>query len=149
MHQVQNQKKAYELGALAVGFDPDQVKELTDTSDYGDENIMAEAYRDIEMILDGEDVKPNQSANTAYAQRIVDYMQDNFERLSPKEFQQIKKYYDSLKPIIMRNMVKRANDVLFKQQMESLSSVGTTASPDQGNIDPAQAMMQANPLNGG
>lgn len=133
---IQNQRKAYEIGARAAGFDEDQIKELTDVSDYGEAGLLSEAMRDIEMLIDGETVQPNQAATTAYAQKFIDYMRDNQEKLSKKEFANLQAYYMKLKPIITQNMVKRANDTLFKQQMEALSTPMVQANPEAGPMIP-------------
>jgi len=52
---------------------------MQDTSAFGNQELMSEAERDIENILDGEVLKPNRNANNAYRQRILDYMTDHEE----------------------------------------------------------------------
>jgi hypothetical protein len=66
-----NQKKALEIKATIAGFNEDTIRQLMDNSDFGNANIMSEADRDIEALLDGEDLTPNVGANTAYKQRFV------------------------------------------------------------------------------
>lgn len=114
---VQNPQKAYELQASIVGFDEDTIRQLQDTSNFGDADLMSEAERDIERILDGEIVKPNQIANTAYKQRFVDYMQDNQENISFEQFTMLANYVLLLDPIIARNMTRQANDLLMQQNI--------------------------------
>ena len=81
---------------------------------------MSEAERDIERLLDDEKFMPNQAANTAYKQRMVDYMTDNQENLSDAQFTSIANYVMKLDPAIERNMVRQANDLLFQQKMKML-----------------------------
>ena len=120
VNPIQNQQKAYELQATIAGFEEDTIKQLLDVSEYGNAELMSEAERDIEAILDGEKIAPNQSATTAYKQRFVDYMQDNEEHITDDKLQDLSKYLVGLDEIIMRNMVKQANDLLFKQQMNQI-----------------------------
>ncbi len=120
VNPIQNQSKAYELQASIAGFEEDTIKQLLDTSDYGTAEIMSEAERDIEALLDGDKVLPNQAANTAYKQRFVDYMQDNQEDITEDQFEALAEYVVALDEIIMRNMVRQSNDMLFKQEMNSI-----------------------------
>jgi hypothetical protein len=103
---IQNQKKAYEVQAQIAGFEDDQIKQLMDTSEFGDADIMSEAERDIEMLLDGKTVKPNRAANTAYLQRFVDYTNDNAEDISEAQLMRLIAYMEEVKPIVMRNMAR-------------------------------------------
>ena len=130
---VQNPKKAYELSATIAGFDDDTIRQLQDTSEFGTAAIMAEAERDIEGLLDGEDVKPNQGANTAYKQRFVDYMQNNQDKITMDQFNRLTAYIALIDPIIVRNMVRQANELLMKAQMKQLSQT----TPDGGPPDDA------------
>ncbi len=105
----QNHKKAYEIGASIAGFNEEDIRQLLDTSDFGDATIMSEAERDIERIMDGEIIKPNRGANTAYKQRFVDYMNKNDESITDAQFNALASYVLKLDPIIMKNMVSMAN----------------------------------------
>ena len=114
---VQNPQKAYELQATIAGFDEEEIRQLMDKSEFGDAGIMAEAERDIEDILDGKIISPNQAATTAYKQRFVDYMMNHQEDLDNDDFLRLTNYVASLDQIIMRNMIRMANDKLLKEQL--------------------------------
>lgn len=117
-NSVQNKKKSYEFQAEIAGFQDEEIRQLLDTSEFGDEGLMADADRDIEMILDGQNIPPNQEATTAYMQRFVDYMTKNQEtNLSTDEFNRLSAYVGKLQPIIFRNMIKMANQALLKKAM--------------------------------
>ena len=122
-----NPKKAFEISASIVGFTPDEIKDLQDTSNFGDASIMSEAMRDIELVIDGEDVTPNQNANTSYLQRIVDYSRENQEHLTDDQFNDLMAYVDKIRPIVTRNMVKQGNGIIAKQMMDN------ALSPDPAN----------------
>lgn len=131
VNPIQNPQKAYEIQASIAGFDDDTIRQLQDTSDFGTASIMAEAERDIEALLDGENIKINQGANTAYKQRFVDYMTSNQENISQEQFIRLAEYVMKLDEVIMRNMVREANSFLFKQKMEMLKTGGMPQPPQQ------------------
>lgn len=122
MNPIQNPQKSYEIQATIVGFDEDTIRQLQDKTDYGEAGIISEAQRDIERILDGEKIRPNPGANTAYKQAFVDYLTDHEEDINSEQFAEITKYIDSLEPTIMKNMVAQANKILFKEKMSALSA---------------------------
>lgn len=113
---IQNAQKAYEIGASIAGFDDETIRQLQDTSDFGNTSLMAKADRDIEEILEGKTLSPNPSATTAYKQRIVDYLVNN-EALKDDEFQALTDYIATLDDVIARNMIRHGNELLFKQKM--------------------------------
>jgi len=129
---VQNPQKAYEIQASIAGFDDDTIRQLQDSVEFGNAKIMSEAARDIERILDGEKVQPNQAANTAYKQKFVDYMRDQQENLSMEQFTMLANYVLKLDDIITRNMVADANNKLFIQQMSQIGQAGATPPPQGG-----------------
>lgn len=127
---LQNPQKAYEIQATIAGFDEDTIRQLQDTTDFGDAGLMSEAERDIESILDYGKLSPNQKANTAYKQRFVDYMRDNQEKISINQFTNLADYVLKLDDIINRNMVRRANQALSQPSLpETLPE--TTPMPDE------------------
>jgi len=113
LNAVQNQKKAYELGARAAGFTEDETKSLLDTSEYGDAKLMSECSRDIEDIIGGKEVKPNRRANNAYKKKIVDYMEDQAEKIDSNQFKMLQDYVLKITPIVTKN---EAKDLMIKQQ---------------------------------
>ncbi len=115
--KIMNDKKAFEIQAGIAGFTEEEIRELMDVSEFGNAQLMSEAERDIEMILDGKEVKPNAHANTAYKQRFVDYMQDHQEDIDSEQFNQFANYVTGLDQIIMQNMVRQANEKLMVQGM--------------------------------
>ncbi len=120
-NQTMNGKKAFELKASIAGFNEEEIRQLLDVSEFGDAELMSEAENDIETILEGRSLKPNQAANVAYKQRVVDYMMLNSDNLKDEQFQALARYVKKLQPIIDRNMIRQANDMLHKQQIMSLT----------------------------
>jgi hypothetical protein len=110
-----NQKKSTEIQAKIAGLEEQQVRELLDTSEFGDAEIMSEAERDIEDLLDGGTVKPNRMANTAYKQRIVNYLNDNMEHMNDEQIQRMFRYIESLDQIILGNTMRQAQQQAQKE----------------------------------
>ena len=98
-----NQKKSFEIQAEIAGLTPDQIEQLLDVSAFGNSELMGECDRDIESLLNGEDIKPNAAANNAYKQRMVDYLVDHEEDVSMDQFTRIATYIDALEEVIMKN----------------------------------------------
>jgi hypothetical protein len=128
---VVNWQKAFEIGAKVVGFGEDEIKQLLDKSEYGNAEIISEAAKDIEDILDGKDVKPNYAANLAYKQKFVDYMMDHENDMTHEQFMALAKYIEALEPIIMKNVVRQMNDKMLAMQLaNSTTNPGGTVPPN-------------------
>jgi len=142
-----NQKKAFELQASIAGFSEDEIKQLLDTSVYGTQEIISEAERDIESLLDGEEIKPNQVANIAYKQHFIDYLRDHTEDMDMKQFTVISAYIELLNPIIIKNETRAMNDKLTQEMMANpMGAVGADGKPiqqpNQPNIMPDETNLQ-------
>ena len=103
INQGINQKKSFEMQAKIVGFNSDEINELQDVSFYGNSELMSEADRDIERLLNNEKAQPNQAANNAYKQKLVTWMQDHIEDMTNSQFARMQQYILDLEPIIMKN----------------------------------------------
>lgn len=152
-----NQKKRLEMTATIVGYTDEDVKQLLDNSEYGNAEIISEAERDIEYLLDGKQVKPNKAANLAYKQRFVDYLQDHEEDMNHQQFLKIANYITALEPIIMTNFVREMNTKIQKTQMEQAEQGGgappagapsQNPAPVSGAPGPDLSIMPAAPQNG-
>lgn len=144
---LQNQKKAYEMEGKIVGFTEDEINELMDTSEFGSAQLMARAASDIEGILNGEDVKPNQYANAAYAQKILDYAKEHVEELKTTDkFNDIMRYLQLIKPIVIRNEERgvRAFEV---NQMTSGQNVPATPANNGAEVPVNGTGIPAAPIN--
>jgi hypothetical protein len=135
-----NPQKSMEMQAEIVGFNSDEIRQLQDTSEFGDSELMSEAERDIEMILDGKDIRPNKNANSAYMERIVDYIQEHEEDINSEQFSRLTTYIQSLEEIIAQNMVRMANKKLLKEQRmmqeQAMSQVGMNPQGSSHNALP-------------
>jgi len=108
-----NKDKAVELSGKIAGFDDETMRQLIDLNSFGSQEVMSEADRDIERLLDGDDIKPNLIANVSYKQRFVDYMQDHTEDLDDKQFRLLSQYIIKLDVIIKSNTMRQ----LAEQQL--------------------------------
>jgi hypothetical protein len=112
-----NPKKATEMKMQIAGFNEEEIRQLMDTSEFGDAELMSEAERDIEAILDGKDIKPNRSATTAYKQRILDFITDNFDEIGDETMQRFYAYIDAIEPFIIENMNRMADSKIAQEQL--------------------------------
>jgi hypothetical protein len=140
-----NPKKATEMKMQIAGFNEEEIRQLMDTSEFGDAELMSEAERDIEAILDGKDVKPNMSATTAYKQRFVDYMTDHSEDFDEMTLMRFTAYIDSLEPIIMENMVRMANQQIAKEGLSNPDMPNQLSEMPMGSPPTGDMAEQDNP----
>lgn len=122
MTGVYNRKILAEMEASIAGFTIDEIKAMTDNKAEGNAEIMAECARDIQRILEGETVEPNEMANTAYLQKIRDYIRDEQEYMKkhPDTLNRMWAYFDALNPIVLRNMTQDINQQLIKEGIPSM-----------------------------
>lgn len=130
---TQNKKKAYEMGAKIVGFEIEEIKQLQELTDYSNQEILSEAERDIEQILEGEELKPNRVANNAYKQRILNYYQDHEEDMTQEQIDAFILYLDALNEVVYANEARELNKFKIKQ-METLgeASINPNAPTREG-----------------
>lgn len=126
-----NKNKAFEMSALISGLTEEEIRQLLDTSVYGNEDLMSEADRDIERILFGEIIEPNENANNAYKQRMVDYLKDHKENITNDQFFEISAYIDALQPIIYKNEARN----LMQSEIDQLKANNT---PPPAEVDITQ-----------
>jgi hypothetical protein len=104
-----------ELGTT-TGVEVGTMRRLLDNSEFGDEEILSEADRDIEIIIDGTLPKPNRVANSAYLQYFVDYMQDHEEDIDSETFARMVQYMEGLQEVVVRNTIEKARRVAAAEQ---------------------------------
>jgi hypothetical protein len=142
MNPKVNQEKLFELQAKIAGFEEDDIKELLDTSAFGNQELMSEAERDIESLLNGDTIKPNKNANNAYRQRILDFMNDHEEDIDFKQFQVLSAYFMSLEPFVMRNEARQFNNMQNQQLLNNPMGLDQNGQPVQPT-QPVQPQINA------
>lgn len=137
-----NPRKAFEIKAKIAGMTDEEIKELTDVSEFGNQALMAEAARDIERLLDDEDLEPNEAANNAYKQKFVDFMRDQKENMDMDQFARFVAYVKSLDEVIAANEARAVNTYAINQLQ---AGMGPAEAP--GNGPGVEALMpQINPV---
>jgi len=138
---IYNKKIMAEMEASIAGFSQDEIKAMTDTKNDENAELMSECAGDIQDLLAGEDVLPNQMANTAYLQKFKDYMKDNSDYMikHPDTAARMFEYMNALTPIIAANMAEMLDQTLGKEGLISM--------PGQASgIQPGQAMVPGSPV---
>jgi hypothetical protein len=146
---VVNQQEVIQQLGLISGAEQGDVQRLLDVTNYGEAEIMSEAERDIEDILDGGFPQPNRRANAAYKQRFVDYMNDHMpgerDGMDAESFERMVQYVMSLDEVIVGNTVRQAREdanAQMSQQLGGEPNVRQTRIP--GPAQPLQDVMQEN-----
>ena len=130
-NQTINQKKLFEIQADIVGLGEDDIEQLLDTSAFGDIELMAEADRDIESLLEGEDTKLNKNANNAYKQKLVNYIKEHEEDIDLETFTRITQYIEGISEIINRNEARQLQEDIIKMQKQQM--LQQQANPTSGS----------------
>ena len=129
-----NQKKRIEMEGEISGMSKEEMNQLLDVQEFGDAELLSEAARDIERLLAGEEVKPNEAATNPYKQKIVDYIRDQKEHMDAAMFKKFVAYIELLTPFVVQNTVRKAREEGAKQgqlEIESLlrGNIPTNAAP--------------------
>lgn len=119
---VYNKKVLAEMEATIAGFSPDEIKYMLDPQNEGNAELMSECADDIQRMLHGEVIPVNDLANTAYMQKVKDYLRDNMEYFLKHEdiagifFD----YLNRLVPVVTANMTANMNAQLSKEGIPTL-----------------------------
>lgn len=130
--QIVNQKELFEKSAEIVGYSTDDIRRLLDISDYGSADMISEAERDMEELINKKYIEPNENADTAYGAHILSYMRDHMEDMDEETYLLFQDYMKRLQPIIVRNMGTR----LVNEQARA-GAMGA------GEVDGAQVRAEA------
>ena len=132
-----NQKKMFEMQAEIVGMSEDEIAQLLDVSLFGDIELMSECDRDIEALLENDNIKPNKNANNAYKQKMVNYLKEHEEDIDIDQFTRISQYIVGIDKIIMRNEARQLQeDLIQRQKAMMLQQEVNPTSGTQENQEP-------------
>lgn len=139
---IYNKRVLAEMEASIVGFNNDETKYMLDPKNDGTNALMAECAEDIQEMLDGKIIPVNDMANTAYMQKLKDYMREEKEYFmsNPDIFAIFSDYFNRLVPVVMSNMASQANKQLSAEGLPTLpgQSMGITgqAPPMEPGVSP-------------
>lgn len=117
-----NKKVLAEMEATIAGFTPDEIKYMLDPENEGNSELMSECADDIQRMLMGEIIPVNDMANSAYMQKVKDYMRDNMEYfMKHQEISEIFfDYMNRLVPVVTANMTAKLNTQLAEEGIPTL-----------------------------
>lgn len=149
-----NKKVLAEMEASIAGFNHDEIKYMLDTKNDGNAELMAEAAEDMQEMLAGNYIEVNDMANTAYMQKIKDFMRDEKEYMieHPDIANIFWDYLARLQPVVMQNMAGEINKQLASEGIPTIpgQSVGMSGqavpgviSGDGGSTPTSNAQIQS------
>lgn len=138
---IYNKKILAEMEASIAGFTPDEIKYMLDPKNESDSELMSECASDIQEMLAGKVIMVNDLANTAYMQKLKDYMRDESEYLlaHPKIANIFIDYMERLIPVVISNTTQSVNEQLTKEGIPTLAG---QALGIQGGVPPQQEVPQ-------
>ena len=139
-----NQKVVIESMGAVAGLEPEKIRQLLQLDMYGTAEVMSEAERDIEDILDGKVIAPNRVANAAYKQRFVDYMMDHEEDMDNEQISRMVQYIESLNEIIISNTVRQAREQANREMADQQAGGKPPQMRMPGPAQPLQDVIQQN-----
>lgn len=119
-----NKRVLAEMEATIAGFTPDEIKYMLDTKNEGDAILMSECAADIQKMLNGEYITVNDMANSAYMQKIKDYLRDNKDYMM-KHRDIAELFFDymaRLEPVVIANMAAEANTRITEMGLPSMGA---------------------------
>lgn len=115
-NQDVNQQVLFEEGARIAGFDDSDIKRMLDTDEYGESKILSEAAADFQtLITTTKPLEPNERADNAYKQKMVNLLEDKSKYLTEEQENRIIAYIESISDIVIRNTVRRIRLLESKQ----------------------------------
>ncbi len=122
MSGIYNRKVLAEMEATIAGFNYDEIKYMLDTENEGSAELMSECAQDIQDMLMGNYIEVNDMANTAYMQKMKDYMRDNktYMMKHPSIAELFWDYMERLQPVVIANMTADMNEKLAKEGLPTL-----------------------------
>jgi len=105
----------------SANYDESDIKNATDTKNYGDQEIMAEAADENEKIVSGEEAKPNRGATMGHIRKHIDFA-DNME-LEQDIYKAILAHVDSEMEYAEKNLARELGS-------------GTNVPPAEGAVPP-------------
>ena len=139
--ELANQKVLVEQLGEVAGVDPEKIRRLQDLEVTGTAEVISEAERDMESIIDGKAIRPNRMANAAYKQRFVDWMMDHEEDVDVLTMQRMIEYVRSLDEIIVENTVRAAQEQAEREQAAMMTPrAGGPGRPQMRAPGPAQPL---------
>lgn len=119
---IYNKKVLGEMEATIAGFNSDEIKYMLDTKNDGNSELMAECAGDMQEMLAGKYISTNDMANTAYLQKVKDFMRNEKDYMlkHPNIAELFWDYMARLEPVVMNNMNAMMNKQLTSEGIPSL-----------------------------
>lgn len=137
---IYNKKVLAEMEAAIVGFNSDETKYMLDTENDGEAILMSECAEDIQEMLAGKIIPVNDMANTAYLQKLKDFMRDeqSYFMEHPEILAIFNDYFIRLQPVVMNNMAAKVNETLAKEGIPTLpgQSMGIEGQANVNGVEP-------------
>lgn len=116
-----------------AGYSEEKITKLMNTKADATDELLSEAKKAIEIILEGKDPGINYSATTGYLQFVNDWILDNAEDVKPEVKVKLEAYFDKHVPIAMKNAERKQFEASLAQPTvadgQAIPSVGGAPLP--------------------
>jgi hypothetical protein len=114
-------------------YDDEQIKNIMDTSDYGNKESTAKASESIQILLTDKEPEIYYGANTKFMQIILDYAVDNRSSLGQEKFVKFNEYVAKHAQIAQENMMRNAKISTVAQKGQTPPPAPTAPTPAPGS----------------
>lgn len=124
------------------GYDDEKIKRLMNTKADATDELLSEAKKAIELILEGKDPGVNYGATTGYVQFISDWILENSDDLKPDKKTKLEAYFEKHMPIAMKNAEHKA---FMDELAAGMITDQPTKSPTGAEIPSGERGLPVNP----
>lgn len=115
-----------------LGIGDDKIYQLLNTKSDSSNELISEAKKAIEIILEGKDPGMNWSADTAYLQYISDWILDHSDDLKEDKKKKLEAYFEEHVPVAMRNAEQKQfqDEQLMKKEQQKAIMENPKVAPE-------------------
>lgn len=129
-----------------AGYSEEKIKKLMNNKLDVTDELISEAKKAIELILEGKDPGINYGATTSYLQYVNDWIMDNLDDLKPDKTAKLQAYFDKHLPIAQENAAKKQLNEQLSMGMNPLMAEAEQQGIPPEGITPMPAPLPAQPL---
>ncbi|MFA4833587.1 MAG: hypothetical protein WC619_01920 [Patescibacteria group bacterium] len=113
-------------------FDEEEIRRARDAENDGDQEIMSEAAKSIQLILKGKKPDLNRGATTGFIQKIIDFATDKLDKKNMDKYDILMDYAMAHKNIAQENMMRKAMVIKSMGNPAEVGGAAPAAIPGQG-----------------
>lgn len=140
-----NPKAHIEEKYRLIGYNDEKIKKMLNTKADATDELLSEAKKAIELILEGKDPGMNWSATTGYLQYVSDWITDNSDDLKPEMKKKLEAYFNRHIPVAIKN--EEHKQFIEELKAGTLQTEEAPKTPTGAEVVPEEKTLPAVPVN--